>query len=432
MYILILILLVGTSIPLITMSEHYAVLLIYALFTLISFVLISKKKLQFEHFIMALLASSAIPHSVTLGGLNVSISDAYIAVMVVLLVIFSKFELSIPKTYFVITITYLAFCALSLAWANDFTNGLARLIQLIEFMLITVYVFYNIRSTKFLKTMMNWYIGLATVLGAIAVGYSLAQHVTGPLYILGFHKNALGSVLGTSIPLIYGLLLLNKDCSKKVKLTYLFCLFITVFGLLMTMSRGAFLGSIAAIIVLLYFTNKTKQILGILGLIAVCFGLYAFILSPSYLESVTRFDEYSSAYSRVIIYDDVTSKIKEHPYIGHGVGNYFISIPQINFSQDDPNNIFLLNLVELGVVGLVFFVLMILYIVGVAFKNKREFKQNHELLTLNAIFIAGFVARFVHIQVDVSWVRGPGLFMFAMVGMLLSLRKIVKNIKQGS
>ncbi|GAA3319152.1 hypothetical protein GCM10020331_024860 [Ectobacillus funiculus] len=75
-----------------------------------------------------------------------------------------------------------------MAWANDFTNGLARLIQLIEFMLITVYVFYNIRSTKFLKTMMNWYIGLATVLGAIAVGYSLAQHVTGPLYILGFHK----------------------------------------------------------------------------------------------------------------------------------------------------------------------------------------------------------------------------------------------------
>ncbi|GAA3319154.1 hypothetical protein GCM10020331_024870 [Ectobacillus funiculus] len=90
MYILILILLVGTSIPLITMSEHYAVLLIYALFTLISFVLISKKKLQFEHFIMALLASSAIPHSVTLGGLNVSISDAYIAVMVVLLVIFQQ------------------------------------------------------------------------------------------------------------------------------------------------------------------------------------------------------------------------------------------------------------------------------------------------------------------------------------------------------
>ncbi|WP_455919274.1 O-antigen ligase family protein [Priestia megaterium] len=422
-YAIIIAILLGCIVPFFLMLEKGMLLLIIPFIViLLVFIQIKKKIIKPEYFLFFLLASTAIPHSIISAGIKVSFSDIYLVIGFVSLLIINKFKFNFPKTYFSIAITYVVLSTLSLIWADEATKGISRLFQYFEFMIVTVFVFYNIKTTYYRK-MLNWYVFISTILGIIAIIFYITQGGQGPVYMLGFHKNALGTVLGTSISLIMGLYLLSRQEQLGGKKIYLLCLIINMVGLVMSMSRGALIGSVAAIFILLFFMGKTKQIFILVPLLTICISLYLY-LAPSYLERATAFDKFSSAYSRVTIYDDAVRKIKEHPLIGEGVGNYFIEIPMIHFSQDDPNNVFLLNLVELGLIGLVIFIVLLLCIFTYAIANNRKHKYNYEIRTMNAIFISGFVARLVHIQVDVSWVRGIGIFMFAMVGMMLALRKI--------
>lgn len=446
-YAIISAILVGCIVPFLFMRDHGLLLIaIPFLVGILAWIQLKKKVIKAEHFIFFLLASTAIPHSILPGGIQVSFSDLYLIFAFVLLLIINQYKFNVPNTYSVIAIIYVTLAALSLIWAQDYNKGITRLFQYFEFMIITVFVFYNIKHIHY-KKMLNGYVFISAVLSLVAITFYITQGGSGPVYILGYHKNALGTVLGTSIPIVLGLYFLSKEervtsesVKKerkrfKIKLStkqkvpgkkiYLICFAIILIGLVTTLSRGALLGSIAAIFVLLFFMGKIKQIFIIVPLLAACISIYLYF-APSYLEQATAFDKFSSAYSRVTIFDDATKKIKEHPILGEGVGNYFIEIPWIHFSQDDPNNVFLLNLVEMGLVGLVIFILLILCIFIYALNNKKKHKYNNKVKILNAILISTFTARLVHIQVDVSWVRGIGIFMFAVVGMLLALRKIDK------
>ncbi|MES5263863.1 O-antigen ligase family protein [Priestia aryabhattai] len=444
-YAIILTILTGCIVPFLLMGDNRILLFtIPVSIGIIAWIQFKKKVIKPEHFLFFLLASTAIPHSILPGGLKVSISDLYLIFAFILLIIINQYKFNVPNTYFIIAIIYVTLATLSLIWADNSSKGITRLFQYFEFMIITVFVFYNIKHVHY-KKMLNGYVFISTILSLVAISFYIIQGGSGPVYMLGYHKNALGAVLGTSIPIILGLYFLSKEESTKNHLVkekrkrfrfnlsteqkvsskkiYLICFTINIIGLISTLSRGALLGSIASILVLLFFIGKTKQIFIIVPLLATCISVYLYF-APSYLEQATAFDKFSSAYSRVTIFDDATKKINEHPILGEGVGNYSIEIPWINFSQDDPNNVFLLNLVEMGFIGLVAFILLILCIFIYALTNKKKHKYNNKIKILNAIFISTFTARLVHIQVDVSWVRGIGIFMFAVVGMLLALRKI--------
>ena len=274
--------------------------------------------------------------------------------------------------------------------------------------------------------MLYIYIATASILSIIAILYSLQNGYNGQLYILGFHKNALGLVIGYSIPIILGFYELNKNKAKYKKI-FIPLIILNTVALLLTFSRGSMLGAVSSCIILFMFMNKSKSIVIISIIIYIVSIILLNILPSNILDLFFDFSQNSSAYSRVLIFTDAIYKIKQNLWLGSGIGSYFIRLPAINFSQDDPNNVLLLNLLELGIVGLIIFILLNIYIYYYAVKNMRLFKFDKELFALNAIFISAFTARLVHVQVDVMWVRGNSLFMFAMVGMLFALRIMYKN-----
>ncbi len=79
-------------------------------------------------------------------------------------------------------------------------------------------------------------------------------------------------------------------------------------------------------------------------------------------------------------------KIHQKPFFGHGLGTYFIAIPQISFQQTDPNNIFLLNWHNLGLVGMTLFTIIVAYLLWTGLMSLRSPSSS----TLRMLYVAMF------------------------------------------
>lgn len=374
---------------------------------------------KFDKFILPLLALSVFPQSIISTGINISISDIYLVISILFMILIKRDRIIIFKKYYYLIGIYFFVCMFSFIIADEVKNTFIRFIQYLQYLVFTVIVFSNIRNVKSLKNILYMYTIIATGVGIISIIITQLNGYSGPIYVLGYQKNALGAVVGYAIPIIVGLIHLNKYKKRLI-----IALIINIITLLLTSSRGAMMGSIFATIIIL--ANKGNIVKKIIAITSLIFIIIVILISlpDNFIDRVFDFDTSSSAYSRVVIYEDAIDKIRENPILGQGIGNYFIRLGYMNFSQDDPNNVFLLSLVETGVIGLIAFISILIYIYYFSIKNAKMFKNYKDLYMLNLIFISSFTARLIHVQVDVMWVRGTSLFMFAMVGMMLALRNI--------
>lgn len=385
---------------------------------LIVFVVITQiKDLTYDKIAILLLASTIFVHSIEIGNINMCISDIYCGVLFLYLILTRRLCIKVPKGFLILTVVYICICILSILWSVNMLKGIIQTVQYIEYMIIGTIVFLNVCKMEYIVKYLKIYACISTILGIVSIVFFFAENQQGPLSLPGFYKNTLGSILGNAIPLICGLAILC-DQSRKF---YVTCLVFNFIALLMTYSRGALIGAILGVCVLIFMENRLKKFIVFGGILLILVYMVIGQISPKYLDTVTQFDKDSSAYSRIIIFSDAIDKIKQRPLLGHGVGNYLIELPQISFIQDDPNNVFLLNLVETGIVGLAGFCCIIFYIARVAYKNKTKLKNNPAWHIINSCTFAAFTSHFAHIQVDTAWVRGLSLFMFAMVGIVLKL-----------
>ena len=388
---------------------------------LLLYFLTKKDNLKKDHLFIFLFATCAIPHSILIGGLNISLSDVYVALLFFILPLIYTFNLKLPKTYTILFLIFFIYHFTTLGWTPNISKSIPRLLQYIEFMFMSVIILYNSSNPITIKKMLDYYLFVASIIGIIGIFYYFLYDISGPLFVLGLHKNGLGWILGSTIPIILGKIF-RENNSRKIQLFFTFLLLINCFALFLTWSRGAILGVVASTIVFFIIIKKYKHIFTFSVIVTIAFFFFN-LVSPSFFEQAFNFTERSSAYSRIIIFNDAKHKIDKNPIFGNGIGNYHISIPEINFSQDDPNNIFLLFLVESGFIGVSLFSLLILYIFGVAMSNIKYFKNNQELLILNGVLFSIFLSRLIHTQVDVTWVRGASLIMFSSVGLLLALTR---------
>jgi len=190
------------------------------------------------------------------------------------------------------------------------------------------------------------------------------------------HPNMLGGVLAVGILLIVFLFLDNKNSELKIKykkaIFYsLFFIFIT--ALFFTFSRGAWLAVLAGgFFMLISFVIKRdlqsqKEMLIAILLSSILIGVLFF----QYNELViTRLGDNSrleikSRIERVASYNEALQIIKKYPLIGVGLGNYTLALSreipnQESFYYQPTHNVFLLVFAETGIIGLLFFVGLII------------------------------------------------------------------------
>jgi len=207
--------------------------------------------------------------------------------------------------------------------------------------------------------------------------------------------NTLGGYLVLMISVTLGLLLTDNRPRQK---PYLFVLLAVCFVTLgMTLSRGSWVALIPMLFTLIYFTNKRSVIIiPLLFVIAV-----SPILMPqsvkdriyyTYLQSHDRSDvqigEFrldQSTAARVYTWRQVLTKdFARHPILGHGVTGYgFVDAqyPRV--------------LVETGLMGMAFFILLLAAIYRYALK---AYHATRDLFFKGLImgYLGGFVGLFIH------------------------------------
>ncbi len=328
------------------------------------------------------------------------------------------------------------FCLIFIIWNFLVTifgiepkRGILKLIEFVGpifFIFAVINVQENIDS-KFFKQII-FLIILFCVLESI---YGTLQYFTGidfthkikiPNYrirgTMGYY-NSLGGVLGMMVPFIYGNFIFTNKEKLKEKQFFLISFILSVIALILTFTRGAWMGAILGVLVITIYKFGWK------GLFFIIVLPILIIFNP--VRNRIKDTQNDPQGGRKNIWVWSLEMIKESPILGYGFNSFqkLLSKKDIYYGEAHfhSHNVYLNTFVESGLIGILLLLtimfLIIIYILQLVQENK-----------IPIVFgILGVVIDFyLHGLVDnVLW--GETMYMFwFFIGILflLSKEKVVK------
>jgi len=242
------------------------------------------------------------------------------------------------------------------------------------------------------------------------------------------HPNILGGFL--VVCFLVALVLYLKHKPGLGKILSALSLVVILVGLFFSFSRGAWLGLALALAIYFIF-NKNKLIdwirifVYLLLILLVLFFAYQPLVMTR-LSGQQRL-EVRSAEQRVELVSESKQMIKDHWLVGVGMGNYTNELYKNNPDQEawdyqPVHNLFLLVWAELGIVGLVIFIFLVLYIFMLAVRGLKG--DPLKLSLLLAILVIAFVDHYL-------WTSYFGmLFLWFVLAMILRAKSGVDTTGQ--
>ena len=242
------------------------------------------------------------------------------------------------------------------------------------------------------------------------------------------NKNLLASYLYLSIPFLIYICL--SAFHKTWKTIALITLLYSLSFIYMLQSKTVFLALIffmlvLVVLLLIYFTNEwsfRKRIitwllsvsllfLGTLYLITKKQAVITQILKQNNVTSInnglSQHNKNTTLLIRFTLWENSIQLIKESPILGKGPGNWILFFPKYGLKKmkdggvengsvifQNPHNDWILLWTEMGIFGLLCYV--ILYILGIYFclKNIKQHK-NREIKIINILILSGWIGLFV-------------------------------------
>jgi O-antigen ligase len=203
--------------------------------------------------------------------------------------------------------------------------------------------------------------GAALGLGAIN-SYMKGEFTAKGLRIEGLvggmfeNPNDLATALDLLLPFA---VLLILTCKGFARLFYLVCAAVIAIAVLVTFSRGGFLGLLALGGVLLWKLGRGRRLKTILATALICGILFA-VLPGGYGNRIatifnTEQDETGSAQLRRDLMERAASIAINRPILGVGMGNFHI----YSIREKEAHNAYLEIAAELGVMGLIAYLIVI-------------------------------------------------------------------------
>jgi len=200
------------------------------------------------------------------------------------------------------------------------------------------------------------------------------------------HPNVLAGFLVLSMTILIVQFVKQK---KATKYFILGSLILGTIALFLTLSRVA----IILWIVLLPFIILTKNNMN-KKTIYVFFGIFIFfmfcVLNTPLLLRFTQISLIDEAFvQRQLFLKEAFDLFLKHPILGVGLNNFIVSIPSVMKpselnSLQPVHNIFVLNLVETGIIGSLFFLYFLFLTI------KKNYKKKIFILSIFSIFFLGF------------------------------------------
>jgi len=244
--------------------------------------------------------------------------------------------------------------------------------------------------------------GAALGVGAIR-SYMKGEFAVKGVRIEGFvggmfeNPNDLATALDILLPFAVALTLISKGLAR---LFYLVCAAALAVGVLFTLSRGGFLGLIAASGVLLWKLGRWRRMKTTLGVALLC-GILLAVMPGGYGARIatifnTEQDQTGSAQQRRELLERAASIAITRPIFGVGMGNF----PIYSIRDKPAHNAYLEIAAELGVMGLIAYLIVIFAPMRSLRRIERQTrgmrsKNEKEMYWLSVSIQAAFIAYLV-------------------------------------
>lgn len=280
-------------------------------------------------------------------------------------------------------------------------EGIVLQFHLLAYFLIIISIFdkkekwFNLFRTAIIVSGISSLAGIAQKLNIYHFyGVSLPQRISGTLS----NPDFFAPYIVSSIFIIFFMLFVEKN--KQLKNIWHAILFLNVFSLILSGTRGAWVGMIAGLVSLcpifyIYYSNlkKQKRLYILSGLLLASLFLLAVFLNPGIfnLKGNYYFETFYSIFeldlgSRADIWNLSINAFRDKPILGWGTesysyiydkyfkNNYLKYIPE-NLYFDHPHNKLLEILTANGLVGAINYVLIYIFIIYLLFKNNKNWEK---------------------------------------------------------
>lgn len=238
------------------------------------------------------------------------------------------------------------------------------------------------------------------------------------------HPNVLAGFLAISLIVLVVLIILNNN--KKANVFLWLFLPIMLAGLFFTFSKSGILAFVVGLFFIIVFAflsqdQKTKFVLSqILFVVLVVFGFLSLIYQDPVLtrwQGETRL-ELKSYTERTLYFAEAKDLLEKNWFHGVGLGNYTLSLynqatdKEPGWSYQPVHNVFVLLASEIGLVGFLIFILIIIE----ALHKIWQFKIEEQLKLVNVFKLFKFVSIFYFYQRRFYWFLGlSAIFLMLLV-----------------
>ncbi|MBN1482210.1 O-antigen ligase domain-containing protein [candidate division KSB1 bacterium] len=223
------------------------------------------------------------------------------------------------------------------------------------------------------------------------------------------HPNKLATFIESLLLLCVGAFLIEKK--KWLKIASLSITGLGLVTLIMTGTRGAWVGFVAAFITFLFFAVRNKHIdIKLILKPAIIVVLLMLMIGLSFSGMLTERifgDDYGSAESRIPMFQIAFNIISAHPVGGVGINNYQVNMREYNDSvramryttiPRPVHNMYLLVMGETGLIGFAAMMLLLLSFISILVKTAAS--SSPQLAVIAICILSGVAAFCVHGLVD--------------------------------
>jgi O-antigen ligase len=313
---------------------------------------------------------------------------------------------NIPQNYFII-----GFALAAVISALSAGNKIYSLVYL-KCLARNIMLFFIITQIITSKKLLKQAILVLVISGLFASFFGISQYIfqfnlhNGR--ILGTHNdpNYFAAILVGLMPLSFYFFIEQKKIIFKAVFLSIFFIILLAFGL--TQSRGGMIGFAAAFI-LVFFKQENK--LKLLGLFFFFFLLFVLLLPASFwLRTATLVGYHEGKYNqdtmvmRTKYWSGGLRIFRDNPLLGVGPANHYLYMAQyVDIPAKASHNTFIDIAADLGIFGILFFILILIY----TFINTRRFKNklyyNYLEIGLIGLLVAGLFIG-VHITPVLTWI----------------------------
>ena len=278
--------------------------------------------------------------------------------------------------------------------------ALISLIQMFLYFVVVVCVF-----CVFITDIKQYWPGFYALVG-VGVFLAVAGMAT-DFWFIGLNKNGIADSLACCF-LVATELILSAG-SARARRWLLAALGVIALGLLFSLSRGAWLGTISGVVLIFALRRRLGLLLKITLCLLPLLAAFWFTLPAASRDYAMGFgaDHYNIKLRYQSI-DIAQSYFAQSPVFGMGVGlrkNY------------DATNLLLMTLAETGVLGVACLLFIHLAFFGMIWKAQKRIARTEALFSLLCLGGSLVLNKFVHGMVDQYWSRGAIMAAWAGAGM---------------